>query len=83
MWLGILAAESVIFIVSAISSVSRLTFNGVSALHGSRIHCSISVGHFVGPGCSAAIDHSSTCLLIEVSATATEMVFPFLRTVVH
>lgn len=76
-------AESAIFILSVISSASRRSFCGAPALRVSSICRSISVGRFVDPWCSAAINLSSTFLLIEVSVTATGMDFPLLRTVVH
>lgn len=67
----------------AMSSASLLSFVGALALRGSIIGCSISDGPFIGPQCSTTIDLSSVFPLFEVGFSATRMVLPFRRTVVH
>lgn len=83
MWVGTLAAESVLFTLSVISSVFLHSLGGASALQGNRMLRSISVDLFAGPQYSAATVLSNEFYLLEVSAIVTRMVFPFRKTVVH
>lgn len=69
--------------MSMIFIASRRPVCGAPGFRGSKICCSLSVGHFVGPGYSAAIDNSNSPPLTVVGATDTVMVLRFLRTVIH
>lgn len=67
----------------AMSSTSLWSFGGAPVVQRNRIRLPISDEPLIGPGCSPPVDLSYPLPFFEVGGTATGMVFPFWKTVVH
>lgn len=83
MWDEILAANSAMFSMCAMSSASLRSFGGAPVLQGKTIRRSISDGFLDCPECSAAIDIFCVLPFLKIGAAVTVMVFSFRITFVH
>lgn len=82
-WVVILAADSAMFCLWAMSRVSVRSLVGTLVLWIKSIGPSLSENSLTGPAYSAAIDLSTMFPFFEIGAAATRIVFLFQSTVVH